>query len=142
MVNVCSGYVISLDQVEQQAGPTDLMSLAVEQVDGYQQLVLQPAARGATEPLQLCLPITCLPQPLNLQAQPLNLHHTHAVFSVQPAQTGPPSVATQTQQQFAETPPGVEVSAAAPVQMADYGGEVHLVTSAGAGLYDWQLATE
>ena len=124
------------------------MNLAVEQ------LVFQtaPRAGGPAEstatPLQLCLPISCV-QPLNLQAQPLDLHHPHSVFSVQ---TGPSAGHSGgdgggggAQSQF-EPAPQDGAAGGGTMTVQDYGGaEVHLVTSAaggGAALYDWQLAPE
>ena len=121
------------------------MNLAVEQ------LVFQtapraagPADASAGTPLQLCLPISCV-QPLNLQAQPLDLHHPHAVFSVQTG-AADGSGGGGAQPQF-ETAPHDGAAGAAALTVQDYGGaEVHLVTSAaggaGAALYDWQLAAE
>jgi len=133
---------------------TDLMSLAVEQLEtgGYQQLVLQPArgAAGAAEPLQLCVPLSCV-QPLNLQAQPLNLHHTHAVFSVQQPAVQPAAGSAETPanagvqlvDRCTQVAPGA--GGAPGGQLGKYelagGGEVTLVTSsAGGAIYDWQIA--
>ena len=129
-------------QLAEQPAPPDLMNLAVEQ------LVFQTAPRSAEpQPLQLCLPISCV-QPLNLQAQPLDLHHPHTVFSVQTAAGDAAGAGGGggAQSQF-EAPPHDGAAGAAALTVQDYGGaEVHLVTSAassaGAAIYDWQLATE
>ncbi|XP_043244189.1 uncharacterized protein LOC122392901 [Amphibalanus amphitrite] len=133
-------------QLAEQPAPPDLMNLAVEQ------LVFQtaPRAGGPADaggaPLQLCLPISCV-QPLNLQAQPLDLHHPHTVFSVQTGTTDSASGGGGAQSHF-ESAPHDGAAGGAALTVQDYGGaEVHLVTSAasgvtGAALYDWQLTTE